>query len=431
MWNPEIETMDRQAMEALQLKRLQQTVHQVYDKVPMYKKKLDEAGVKPQDIKKLSDISLLPFTVKDDLREHYPYGLFAVPMKDVVRIHASSGTTGRPTVVGYTREDLDMWSEAMARLIMMAGGTADDIVQVSFGYGLFTGALGLHCGWEKVGAAVVPISAGNTERQINLMRDFEVTTLISTPSYAMYMCEAAEKMGVRDELKLRLCMMGGEGSTEEMRAQLEKRWNGIVALENYGLSEIIGPGVSGECLSKCGMHINEDLFYCEIIDPDTGKPMPDGEYGEMVITPLAKQALPLLRYRTHDITRIMRETCSCGRTLARMEKITGRSDDMLVIRGINVFPSQIESVLVGMEGIGPHYEIILTRVNHLDRIEVQVELIDASLLNVYEQLEQLTQKIREQMRTVLQLDAKVTLVSPNTLKRFEGKARRVTDLREQ
>ena len=428
IWNPQMETIDRQSLEKLQLERLQNTVKWVYERVPMYRQRLDERTIRPQDIQSLRDIARLPFTVKDDLRDHYPYGLFAVPMRDVVRIHASSGTTGRPTVVGYTREDLDMWSEAMARLIVMAGGCADDIVQISFGYGLFTGALGLHQGWEKVGASVVPISSGNTERQINLMRDFGVTALVATPSYAMYMCEVAEKMNALKDLKLRIGVFGAEGSTEEMRAQLEKRW-GIIATENYGLSEIIGPGVAGECTCKCGMHINEDLFYCEIVDPETGEPLPDGELGELVITPLKKQALPLLRYRTHDMTRIFREPCACGRTTARMQKIAGRSDDMLIIRGVNVFPSQIESVLLKVEGIGPNYEIIVTRENYMDRLEVRCELTDARLLDAYAELEALTKKIRERLRVVLQIDAKVTLVSPNTLKRFEGKARRVTDLR--
>ena len=428
IWNPQMETIDRQSLEKLQLERLQNTVKWVYERVPMYRQRLDERTIRPQDIQSLRDIARLPFTVKDDLRDHYPYGLFAVPMRDVVRIHASSGTTGRPTVVGYTREDLDMWSEAMARLIVMAGGCADDIVQISFGYGLFTGALGLHQGWEKVGASVVPISSGNTERQINLMRDFGVTALVATPSYAMYMCEVAEKMNALKDLKLRIGVFGAEGSTEEMRAQLEKRW-GIIATENYGLSEIVGPGVAGECTCKCGMHINEDLFYCEIVDPATGEPLPDGELGELVITPLKKQALPLLRYRTHDMTRIFREPCACGRTTARMQKIAGRSDDMLIIRGVNVFPSQIESVLLKVEGIGPNYEIIVTRENYMDRLEVRCELTDARLLDAYAELEALTKKIRERLRVVLQIDAKVTLVSPNTLKRFEGKARRVTDLR--
>ena len=429
IFNPAIETMERSEMEALQLKRLQETVAYVYERVPMYRDRLDEMGVSPSDIKTLADIRKLPFTVKDDLRDNYPYGLFAVPMSEVVRVHASSGTTGRPTVVGYTADDIEMWSECVARLCAAGGATREDIAQISFGYGLFTGAFGLHQGLAKIGAAVVPISSGNTERQINLMSDFGSTVLVATPSYALYMAEVAEKMGMMDKIKLRVGLFGAEGSTEEMRAELEKRW-GIVATENYGMSELIGPGVSGECTEKTGMHINEDYFYCEIVNPETGEPVPDGEWGELVVTPLAKQALPLLRYRTHDITRLIREKCPCGRTTTRMQKIAGRSDDMLIIRGVNVFPSQIESVLIGMKEIAPHYEIVVTRKGYLDQIEVKVELHDASLLDSYGELENLQKKIHDKLKVILQIDAKVTLVSPNTLKRFEGKAKRVTDLRD-
>ena len=425
---PEIETMGREEMRALQLQRLKQTVSYVYEKVPMYRERLDALKVKPEDIQSLDDVRRLPFTVKDDLRDHYPYGLFAVPMKDIVRIHASSGTTGRPTVVGYTQDDIEMWATCVARLCAAGGATQDDIAQISFGYGLFTGALGLHFGLAKLGASVIPISSGNTERQINLMADFGSTVLVATPSYALYMAEVAEKMGMMDKIKLRVGLFGAEGSTEEMRAELERRW-GIVATENYGMSELIGPGVSGECTEKCGMHINEDYFYCEIVNPETGEPVPEGEWGELVVTPLCKQALPLLRYRTHDITRLLPGPCKCGRTTTRMQKIAGRSDDMLIIRGVNVFPSQIESVLIGMEGIGPHYEIVVTKKGYMDQIEVKVELIDAALLTSYGELEALTRKIHDRLKVVLQIDAKVTLVSPNTLKRFEGKARRVTDLR--
>ena len=428
IFNPAIETMERSEMEKLQLKRLQETVAYVYERVPMYRQRLDEMGVKPEDIKTLADIRKLPFTVKDDLRDNYPYGLFAVPMSEIVRIHASSGTTGKPTVVGYTEDDIQMWSECVARLCAAGGATRDDIAQISFGYGLFTGALGLHQGLHKLGAAVIPISSDNTERQINHMSDFGSTVLVATPSYALYMAEIAEKMGMMDKINLRVGLFGAEGSTEEMRAELEKRW-GIVATENYGMSELIGPGVSGECTEKTGMHINEDYFYCEIVNPETGEPVPDGEWGELVVTPLAKQALPLLRYRTHDITRLMREKCPCGRTTTRMQKIAGRSDDMLIIRGVNVFPSQIESVLIGMEEVAPHYEIIVTRKGYLDQIEVKVELHDATILDLYSELEALQKKIHDKLKVILQIDAKVTLVSPNSLKRFEGKARRVTDLR--
>jgi len=429
IFNPAIETMERSEMEKLQLKRLQETVAYVYERVPMYRQRLDEMGVKPEDIKTLADIRKLPFTVKDDLRDNYPYGLFAVPMSEIVRIHASSGTTGKPTVVGYTEDDIQMWSECVARLCAAGGATRDDIAQISFGYGLFTGALGLHQGLHKLGAAVIPISSGNTERQINLMSDFGSTVLVATPSYALYMAEIAEKMGMMDKINLRVGLFGAEGSTEEMRAELEKRW-GIVATENYGMSELIGPGVSGECTEKTGMHINEDYFYCEIVNPETGEPVPDGEWGELVVTPLAKQALPLLRYRTHDITRLLRDKCPCGRTTTRMQKIAGRSDDMLIIRGVNVFPSQIESVLIGMEEVAPHYEIIVTRKGYLDQIEVKVELHDATILDLYSELEALQKKIHDKLKVILQIDAKVTLVSPNSLKRFEGKAKRVTDLRD-
>ena len=428
IFQPEIETMGREEMRALQLQRLQQTVRYVYERVPLYRERLDALKVSPEDIRSLDDVRRLPFTTKEDFRANYPYGLFAVPMKDIVRIHASSGTTGKPTVVGYTEQDIDMWATCVARLCAAGGATREDIAQISFGYGLFTGALGLHFGLAKLGAAVVPISSGNTERQIQLMADFGSTVLVATPSYALYMAEVAERMGMMDKIQLRVGLFGAEGSTEEMRAELERRW-GIVATENYGMSELIGPGVSGDCTEKCGMHINEDYFYCEVVDPATGEPVPEGEWGELVVTPLMKQALPLLRYRTHDITRLLPGPCKCGRTTTRMQKIAGRTDDMLIIRGVNVFPSQIEGVLIGMEGIGPHYEIVVTKKGYMDQIEVKVELVDAALLNSYGELEALTRRIHDRLKVVLQIDAKVTLVSPNTLKRFEGKAKRVTDLR--
>ena len=428
IFQPEIETMGREEMRALQLQRLQQTVRYVYERVPLYRERLDALKVSPEDIRSLDDVRRLPFTTKEDFRANYPYGLFAVPMKDIVRIHASSGTTGQPTVVGYTEQDIDMWATCVARLCAAGGATREDIAQISFGYGLFTGALGLHFGLAKLGAAVVPISSGNTERQIQLMADFGSTVLVATPSYALYMAEVAERMGMMDKIQLRVGLFGAEGSTEEMRAELERRW-GIVATENYGMSELIGPGVSGDCTEKCGMHINEDYFYCEVVDPAAGEPVPEGEWGELVVTPLMKQALPLLRYRTHDITRLLPGPCKCGRTTTRMQKIAGRTDDMLIIRGVNVFPSQIEGVLIGMEGIGPHYEIVVTKKGYMDQIEVKVELVDAALLNSYGELEALTRRIHDRLKVVLQIDAKVTLVSPNTLKRFEGKAKRVTDLR--
>jgi phenylacetate-CoA ligase len=431
IWAPEIEQADRKSIEQIQLARLQDTVKRAYENVPFYRQKLDELGVKPEDIQQLSDVQKLPFTVKDDLRAHYPFGLLAVPMKQVNRIHASSGTTGSSTVVTYTKQDLENWSECIARLVCMAGGSDEDIAQIAFGYGLFTGGFGLHYGLEKVGAAVVPMSSGNTRRQIQLLQDFGTTLLICTPTYAMYLAETAESLGVNlRELPIRTAMVGGEGHTEELRAQLEEKW-GMTVTENYGLSEVMGPGVSGECLEKDGMHINEDQFLVEIIDPETGEVLPEGEKGEVVITTLTKQAQPLLRYRTKDLSRITYEPCKCGRTTARMNKIMGRSDDMLVIRGVNVFPSQIEKVLLSTPGVGTSYEIIVTTENFMDRVEVMVEVADAKLLERYKELEVLKQKLRAAIKTDCLIDTKITLCNPMTLKRFEGKAKRVQDLRKK
>lgn len=429
MWNPAIECCSRDEMTALQLQRLQWTVRHAYENVPMYRKKMEQAGAHPDDIRQLSDISKIPLTSKVELRDEYPFRLLAVPMRDIVRIHASSGTTGKPITAGYTRHDLEVWSELIARVATAGGATADDIAQISFGYSLFTGAFGLHQGLEKIGAAVIPISSGNTERQVHIMRDFGSTLLIATPSYAMYIAEVAERMGALDHIRLRLGMFGAEGSTEEMRRELEAKLH-IQVTENYGLTELMGPGVSGECLCKCGMHIQEDHFYPEIIDPDTGEVLPTGSEGELVLTTLTKEGQPTLRYRTRDITRLIEEPCACGRTTIRMERVKGRSDDMLIIRGVNVFPSQIEAVLLRQQGIGPHYEIVVSRRRHMDMLEVKVELVDSSLLERYSELEALQQRIRNELRTVLNLDIPVSLVSPSSLKRFEGKARRVTDLRE-
>ncbi|MEA5014656.1 MAG: phenylacetate--CoA ligase [Candidatus Limiplasma sp.] len=428
IWNPGMECASQGDMEKIQLERLKHTVRAAYDHVPMYRAKMDKAGVKPSDIQSLKDIGKIPLTGKAELREQYPFKLLAVPMRQVVRIHASSGTTGQPITAGYTRGDLEMWAENIARLATAGGVTQDDIAQVSFGYTLFTGAFGLHGGLERIGAAIIPISSGNTERQVQIMRDFGATALIATPSYALYLAEVAEKMDALKDIRLRVGLFGAEASTEEMRAELERRFH-ILATENYGLTEVLGPGVAGECECKCGMHINVDHFLPEIIDPDTQEPLPLGEQGELVLTTLTKEAQPALRYRTRDITRLIPEPCACGRTQLRMEKVKGRSDDMLIIRGVNVFPSQIESVLVGQKGIGPHYEIVVSRSNYVDHLQVKVELVDAGLLDRYSELEALHNKIRSELRTVLQLDAEVTLVSPYTLKRFEGKAKRVTDLR--
>ena len=430
MYDKKIETITRSELKALQLERLKKITEYAYNRVPFYKKKFDEAKVKPSDIKTLKDIERLPFTTKTDLRDNYPYGLLAVPMDDIVRVHASSGTSGKPTVVAYTRNDLDMWSDCMARLIVAAGGTSRDIVQISFGYGLFTGALGLHQGWEKIGATVFPASSGNTERQVMLLKDLRATALVSTPSYALYIAEVMERMGIKkEELALRIGLFGSEASSPEMHKELQERL-GVLPTDNYGLSEIIGPGVSGECVFKCGMHINEDHFLCEILKEDILEPVTEGEYGELVITTLTKEGLPMIRYRTKDITNITTEPCKCGRTLARMDKIKGRTDDMLIIRGVNVFPSQIEGVLMNISEVGGNYEIIVTREGCLDAIEIKVELNDASLLSDFKLLDALVAKIKHNLKTVLQIDAKVKLVEPQTLKRFEGKAKRVTDLRK-
>jgi len=429
IWNKKWECAPRKDIEEIQLERLKATVKRVYDNVPYYRKTLDSMGVHPQDIRKLDDIRKLPFTTKDVLRDNYPFGLFAVPKDELLRVHASSGTTGKPTVVGYTRNDLETWSELVARVVTQAGVTNKDMAQVAFGYGLFTGAFGLHYGLEKVGAAVIPVSVGNTERQIMLMQDFEATALISTPSYALYMAEVAEKMGIYPKkLPLKYGLFGSEACTEEMRQELEKRW-GILVTDNYGLSEVMGPGVSGECQFQDGMHIAEDHFIVEIIDPVTEEPKDYGEEGEVVITTLTKEALPIIRYRTRDISSLNPEPCRCGRTSMRMKKISGRTDDMLIIRGVNVFPSQIESVLVQSEGLTPNYMLVVTKNGYMDELEVQVEVTEEIFTDRFKELEALEKRIVHRLYTVLGLNAKVRLVAPNSLKRFEGKAQRVKDLR--
>ncbi len=429
-FDSKIEQMGRDEMRALQLERLKKIVKYAYERVPFYKKKFDEIGLKPEDIQTLEDISKIPYTTKTDLRDNYPYGLLAVPMDDIVRVHASSGTSGKPTVVAYTKNDLDMWSDCVARLIVAAGGKKSDVVQISFGYGLFTGALGLHQGWEKVGASVIPASSGNTERQVMLMKDLRATALVATPSYGLYISEVMEKMGIKKEdLKLRIGLFGSEASSPEMHKELQDKL-GVFPTDNYGLSEIIGPGVSGECEYKCGMHINEDHFYPEIIDRETLMPVADGEWGELVITTLTKEGLPMLRYRTKDITRLITDKCKCGRTTTRMDRIQGRSDDMLIIRGVNVFPSQIEGVLMSIPEIGGNYEIVVERIGHLDKLTINVEVKEVTLLDNYSKLEDLVRKVRQKLKVVLQIDAVVKLVEPQSLKRFEGKAKRVTDLRK-
>lgn len=433
IWAKE-ETLSREEIEAIQLTKLKETVARVYAKVPAYRKKMDEAGIKPEHVQTLEDLKRLPFTTKQDMRDHYPFGLFAVEKKDLKRIHASSGTTGKPTVVGYTQRDLDVWSECVARIACMGGATSEDIAQICFGYGMFTGALGLHCGLEKVGAAIIPSSTGNTEKQLMYMKDFGSTLLVATPSYALRIAEVAKQLGIdpKKDLQVKIGLVGSELMTEAMRNEMYKCWGDDMKLtQNYGMSELMGPGVSGECLEHCGMHINEDHFLTEIIDPKTGEVLPAGEKGEVVITCLSKEALPLIRYRTRDISRLFYEPCKCGRTTARMENLSGRTDDMLKIRGVNVFPSQIEEILVNTEGIGPHYEIIVDRKNHSDILQIRVEVEAESMMDSYGALEKLERTIRARLRTVLGLDAIVKLVSPNTLQRFEGKAKRVTDLRKE
>lgn len=430
IWSKE-ETLSRAEMEAIQLTRLKDTVKQVWEKVPAYRKKMEDAGVTPDDIKELKDLAKLPFVTKQDLRDNYPFGLFAVEKEDLVRIHASSGTTGKPTVVGYTKRDLEMWTECVSRIAAMGGATKKDVAQICFGYGMFTGALGLHFGLENIGATLVPSSTGNSEKQIMYMKDFGTTLLVATPSYALRLAEVALSMGIdpKKDLNVKIGLVGSELLTEAMRTEMHKLWGeDMIVTSNYGMSELMGPGVSGECEYMDGMHINEDYFIPEIIDPKTGEVLPPGEKGELVVTCIYKEGLPLIRYRTKDVTRLIYEPCKCGRTTCRMENLDGRTDDMLKIRGVNVFPSQIEEVILSVEEIGPHYEIILTRKDHTDRMEIRVELLKET--DSYKELEEIEKKIKNKLRIVLGLDAKISLESPNTLQRFEGKAKRVKDLRE-
>ena len=425
------ETFTREQMEALQLARLQETVQRVYDKVTPYREKMDKIGLKPSDIKTLKDLSKLPFVTKQDLRDNYPFGLFAVPKKDLVRIHASSGTTGKPTVVGYTAGDMDTWTECVSRIACAGGASSEDVAQICFGYGMFTGALGLHYGLENIGATIVPSSTGNSEKQIMYMKDFGTSLLVATPSYALRLAEVAREMGVepKNDLGVKIALVGSEMLTDAMREEMHKAWGEDMKItSNYGMSELMGPGVSGECEHMCGMHINEDFFIPEIINPETGEVLPAGEWGELVITCIKKEALPLIRYRTKDITRLIYEPCKCGRTTVRMENLSGRSDDMLKIRGVNVFPSQIEEVVLSVQGLGPHYEIIVERDGYSDKLSVRVELATAT--DSFKVLENIEKTVRNKLKVMLGLDAKVILESPNTLARFEGKAKRVRDLRK-
>ncbi len=430
-WHEEIETMDRADLERLQLKKLKNIVDYCYNRVPFYKKRLDEAGITADKITALSDIQYIPYTTKDDIRDTYPFGLFAVDKKEIVRLHASSGTTGNPTVVGYTKNDLKMWSDCVSRLVVAAGATSDDIVQIAFGYGMFTGALGLHYGLENIGATVVPTSTGNTEKQLKFMKDFGTTALVSTPSYALYIAEVAKDLGIDcRELGVRLGLFGSEGCSNEMRAKVEEAWN-LFATDNYGMSELCGPGVSGECRYRCGLHFAEDHFLPEVIDSASGAVKARGDEGELVVTTLSKEGIPLLRYRTKDISRLHYEKCECGRTHVRMEKPLGRADDMLKIKGVNVFPTQIESVLVSIPEVGPQYQIVLGTKNYMDTFEINIEVSDASMLTSYKALEELQLKVRHKLQTVLGLDAKINLVEPKSLERFVGKAKRVIDNRQK
>jgi phenylacetate-CoA ligase len=431
-YNEEFETLPRPALEALQLKRLKGMVARVCANVPFYRESFAKAGIKPDDVQSLSDLRMLPFTVKQDMRDAYPYGLFSAPMEDIVRIHASSGTTGKPTVVGYTQKDIDMWSELMARSFVAAGVHKGDIIHNSYGYGLFTGGLGAHYGAEKLGASVIPMSGGNTKRQILIMKDFGSTVLTCTPSYSLYLAESAVEEGVDfRSLKLRVGIFGAEPWSESMRGEIEEKLN-ICAIDIYGLSEIMGPGVAIECReAKNGLHIWEDHFIPEIINPDTGEPVPEGEKGELVITTITKEGIPLLRYRTRDITSISYEPCSCGRTHARIARMSGRSDDMLIIRGVNVFPSQIESILMKIEGVEPHYLLIVDRKDNLDILEVQVEVDERIFSDEIKQLQVLAQTIEKEIKDLLGVSCKVRLVEPKTIARSEGKAKRVLDKRQR
>ncbi len=430
MWEPQYETMPRKELKCLQLERLQQKVRYVYERVPFYHAKFHEAGVTPEDIKSLDDIARLPFTNKNDFRDNYPYGLMAIPLSEVVRVHASSGTTGKPIVVPYSARDIDIWANLMARNLASAGVHKGDVIQNAYGYGLFTGGLGFHYGGERLGATVIPASVGNTKRQLMLIEDLGTTVLACTPSYVLVLAETARQMGINlASTQLRLAVCGAEPWTEKMRAEIEAK-AGITAIDNYGLTEIVGPGVSCECYRKRGMHIWEDHFLAEIVDPVTGEPLPYGQQGEMVLTTLTKEALPVIRFRTHDLVTLYPERCQCGRTMVRMSKVRGRTDDMLIIRGINVFPTQIESVLLSVEGVEPHYQIIVDRERHLDDIEIWVEVSEAVFSDEVRVLKEMEERVRAEVNSVLGISARIKLVEPRTIARTEGKAKRVIDRRE-
>ena len=429
IWNKKTECMAREEMTKLQSERLVKLVKYVYDNVEFYRKRMDSVGVKPEDIKGIEDITKLPYTTKDDLRDTYPFGLFAAKRSDIVRVHASSGTTGKATVVGYTKNDIEIWSECVARCMSMADITKDDIIQIAYGYGLFTGGLGAHYGAEKLGAMVVPMSTGNSKKLTTMMVDFGATAIACTPSYLLHLSEVLRDEGLLDKIKLKAAICGAEPWTDKMRSEIESRLN-ITAHDIYGLSEIMGPGVACDCKYHAGLHIAEDHFYPEIIDSKTLMPVADGEVGELVFTTLTKEGIPLIRYRTKDLTSITHEVCECGRTSARISRFRGRSDDMLIIRGVNVFPSQVEAALIDVEEVTPHYMMIVDRENNLDTLEIQVEIDVKYYTDEIKGIEKLTKKIAGVIQQALGISAKIKLMGPNTLKRSEGKAVHVIDNRK-
>jgi len=431
IWDPASECLAPEKLRLIQEEGVRATLEKAYANVPCYRRKFDEAGLRPEKFRALEDLALFPFTTKEDLRLNYPYGMFAVPLRDVVRIHSSSGTTGKPTVVGYTKSDLESWAQLVARFMTAAGVTDEDIVHIAFGYGLFTGAFGLHYGAERIGASVIPMSSGNTDRQLMIMQDYRSTALVCTPSYALTLADRMEKTGLDPKsLSLKVGLFGAEPWSEEMRQELEKRL-GILATDNYGLSEVMGPGVAGECLERCGMHIAEDHFVAEIIDPETGAVLPHGHWGELVLTTISKQALPMIRYRTRDITRLHPERCACGRTHVRMEKTRGRSDDMLIIKGVNVFPTQIEEILFQAEGCEPHYQLVVERQNNQDCLEVRVEVNDRIFFDEMKLQRAFIQELEKKLASGVGVGCRVRLVESSSIPRFEGKASRVIDLRKK
>lgn len=428
-WEPDLECMEREEMAQLQLERLQSTLNRVYRNVPFYRMKFDQLGIDPDEFRSLDDFRNLPYTTKEDLRENYPYGMFAIPLREVVRVHASSGTTGTSTVVGYTRNDIKNWSNLVARVLTAGGVTKDDVVQIAFGYGLFTGGFGLHYGAERVGASVIPISSGNTRRQVNIMQDFKTTALVCTPSYALLIADTINEMGINvNSLSLKYGLFGAEPWSEGMRQEIQENLK-IIATDNYGLSEVLGPGVSGECLEQQGLHIHEDHFLVEVVDPETLEPTPYGETGELVITTLTKEAFPMIRFRTRDLTRLIAEPCPCGRTSVRMGRVVGRSDDAIIIKGVNVFPSQIETVLFEIEGTEPHYQIVIERKGAMDDVIVLVEVSEAIFFDQMKKQRQLIDFIKKRLALELGISVGVKLVEKKSLERFEGKATRVIDKR--